>query len=89
MAQKKSKKTSWLRSLLLFIFIPIIIWVLAFLAWFFWRDITRSFDKKGATKTPPRVLRGTEKTQPRRENKSQEKIPEEDRRKLDDILKNR
>jgi len=88
-AQKKSKKRSWLRSLLLFIFIPIIIWILAFVIWFFWRDITRLFDKKGATNTPAGVSRGTKKTQPHRENKSQEKIPEEDRRKLDEILKNR
>ena len=88
MAQKKSKKTSWLRTLLLFIFIPIIIWVLAFMAWFFWRDITKLFDKRGPAKTSPAVSRGTEKAQPRRENKSQEKIPEEDRKKLDEILKN-
>ena len=89
MARKTRRKHRWLRSLVLFVTVPILVWVLAFLAWFFWRDITRLFDKKGATKTPPRVLRGTEKTQPRRENKSQEKIPEEDRRKLDEILKNR
>jgi len=88
-ARKKSKKTSWLRSLLLFLFTPIIIWVLAFLAWFFWRDITKLFDQKAPAKTPPGVSRGTEKIQPRRENRSQEKIPEEDRKKLDEILKNR
>ena len=89
MAQKKSKKTSWLRSLLLFILIPISIWILAFVIWFFWRDITKRFDKRGPAKTPPGVSRGTEKTQPRRDNRSQEKIPEEDRKKLDEILKNR
>ena len=89
MAQKRSKKTSWLRSLLLFIFIPIIIWVLAFLIWFFWRDIAKLFDKRGPAKTPPGVSRGTEKGQSRRDNKSQEKIPDEDRKKLDEILKNR
>jgi len=88
-AQKRSKKTSWLRSLLLFIFIPIIIWVLAFLIWFFWRDIAKLFDKRGPAKTPPGVSRGTEKGQSRRDNKSQEKIPDEDRKKLDEILKNR
>jgi cytoskeletal protein RodZ len=88
-AQKKQKKRSWLRSLLLFIFTPIIIWIIAFLIWFFWRDIAKLFDKRGPAKTPPGVSRGTEKSQPRRDNKSQEKIPEEDRRKLDEILKNR
>jgi len=88
-AQKRSKKRSWLRSFLLFIFIPIIVWILAFLAWFFWRDITKLFDKRGPAKTPPGVSRGTEKTQLRRESNSHEKIPEEDRRKLDEILKNR
>ena len=89
MALKKRKKGSWLRNLLLFIFTPIIIWILAFLVWFFWRDIVKLFDKRGTAKTPPGVSRGAEKTQPRRENKSQEKIPKEDRRKLDEILKNR
>jgi hypothetical protein len=89
MAQKKQKKRSWLRNLLLFIFTPILIWILAFFVWFFWRDIAKLFDKKGPAKTPPGVSRGAEKTQPRRENKSQEKIPEEDRKKLDEILKNR
>ena len=89
MAQKKQRKRSWLRSLLLFIFTPIIIWILAFLVWFFWRDIVKLFDKNAPSKTPPGVSRGAEKTQPRRENKSQEKIPDEDRRKLDEILKNR
>jgi len=78
-----------LKGLLLFIFIPIIIWILAFAIWFFWRDIAKLFDKKGPAKTPPAVSRGTEKTQPRRNNRSQEKIPEEDRKKLDDIIKNR
>jgi len=68
---------------------PILVWVLAFVIWFFWRDIAKLFDKTGPAKKPPAVSRGTEKTQPRRENKSQEKIPEEDRRKLDEILKNR
>ena len=88
-AQKKSNKRGWLKGLLLFIFIPIIIWILAFAIWFFWRDIAKLFDKKGPAKTPPAVSRGTEKTQPRRNNRSQEKIPEEDRKKLDDIIKNR
>ena len=89
MAQKKQKKRRWLRNLLLFIFTPIIIWILAFLVWFFWRDIVELFDKKGSAKPPPGVSRGAEKNQLRRENKSQEKIPDEDRRKLDEILKNR
>ena len=89
MARKTRKKHRWFRSLVLFVMTPILVWVLAFLAWFFWRDITKLFDKRGPAKTPPGVSRGTEKTQLRRENKSQEKIPEEDRKKLDEILKNR
>ncbi|MBI2232194.1 MAG: hypothetical protein HYU46_24255 [Deltaproteobacteria bacterium] len=89
MARKTRRKHRWLRSLVLFVTTPILVWILAFVTWFFWRDITKLFDKKGSAKTPPGVSRGTEKTQPRRENKSQEKIPEEDRRKLDEILKSR
>ena len=68
---------------------PIIIWILAFLIWFFWRDITRLLNLRGPATTVPGVSRENGRTQPRRENKSREKIPEEDRKKLDDILKNR
>ncbi len=89
MARKTRRKHRWLRSLVLFVTVPILVWILAFLAWFFWHDIAKLFDKKGPAKTPPGISRGTEKGQPRRENKSQEKIPEEDRRKLDEILRNR
>jgi hypothetical protein len=88
-AQKKRRKRRWLRNLLLFVCTPVLVWILAFVIWFFWRDIARLFDKKSAIKTPPGASRRPERIEPRRENRSQEKIPEEDRRKLDEILKNR
>lgn len=89
MAQKKSRKRSWLSKLLLFILTPILIWIFAFAIWFFWRDITRLLGGTDQSKAPARDSRKGEKITAPRGNKSQEKIPDEDRRKLDEILKNR
>lgn len=89
MAQNRSRKRSWLKSLLLFIITPLIIWFLAFLIWFFWRDLSRLFDGKNPPKAPAKASRKGEGAEPQRENKPQEKIRDEDRKKLDEVLKTR
>jgi len=88
-ARKKSRTRSWLSKLLLFILTPILIWVFAFVIWFFWRDITRLFEGVDRSKAPAGDSRRGGKMTAPRGNKAQEKIPEEDRRQLDEILKNR
>jgi predicted PurR-regulated permease PerM len=90
-ATKRSRKRSWLRSLLIFIFTPLIIWFFAFVIWFYWSDISRLLSNaKEPSKTSPKTLRKND--QPDRpetaaEKRAQEKILDEDRKQLEDILK--
>jgi hypothetical protein len=85
MARKRSK-TSWLRKLSLFIFTPLVVWLLAFFVWFYWKDITGRFTKgRERTQSTPKATRQVE---PPRQKPS-EKIFDEDREKLEEILKNK
>jgi hypothetical protein len=93
MAQKRRKKRSWLRGLLFYIFFPIFIWFVAFLVWFYWSELIRLIGgetnrSRSATKTS-RQLDKSEKADPAPANRPREKILEEDRKSLEDILKRR
>jgi hypothetical protein len=87
-AKKKKRKRSWLKLLLFFILTPLITWALAFLIWFYWYDITAFSSRQdktprtGASKEVGRSTKPADKT-------SNERIGEEDRRKLDEILKSK
>ena len=84
MAKKKKRKIGWLRKLLLFICTPIIIWFLAFLIWFYWKDLAKSSTaNKG--KTQP-AAKATRQAEPPANKSADEKILDEDRKKLDEIL---
>jgi len=86
--KKRKKKSSWLKTLLFVILTPLIIWGLAFVLWFYWKDITGLTgreDKNPATKANRQVDRPT----PPPDKASRERINEEDRRKLEEILKDR
>jgi hypothetical protein len=84
-AKKKKRKIGWLRKLLLFIFTPIIIWFLAFLIWFYWNDPAKSFTaNKGKPKPVPKATRQAE---PPAKKSADEKILDEDRKRLEEILK--
>ena len=63
---------------------PLIIWALAFLIWFYWYDITGR-DKTPAAKASKEFERPTKPS----DKSAQERIGEEDRRKLEDILKSK
>ena len=93
MAQKKKpKKTSWVKIALLYIFVPIIIWFLAFVAWLYWDDIAKLFFKdSGRERNVPRASRKLEKSDKETtpSKRPQEKILDDDRKKLEDILKQR
>jgi cytoskeletal protein RodZ len=83
-AKKKRGKRSWLRLLLFFILTPFITWALAFLIWFYWYEIT------GRDKTPPtKANKEFERPTKPSDKSAQERIGEEDRRKLEDILKSK
>jgi len=87
-AKRRKKKRNLLKTLLFFIFTPFIIWFLAFVIWFYWNDITARFnrhEKMPSIKANKPMDGSTKPT----EQTSQERIREEDRRKLDEILKNK
>jgi hypothetical protein len=88
MAKKRRRKRSWLRKLLFFICTPLIIWFLAFLIWFYWNDITGLLGRRD--KSPPtKASKEVERSRKPSEKTAQERIGEEDRRKLEDILKSK
>jgi len=91
MAQKKKpQKKGWLKTVLIYIFVPLTIWFLAFLAWLYWDSIAGVFSKEKASQRPAaRPARQKEKTEKTPSNRPQEKILDDDRKKLEDILKRR
>ncbi|HUR71726.1 MAG TPA: hypothetical protein VMZ02_07055 [Candidatus Limnocylindrales bacterium] len=93
MAQKKkAKKTSRLQTSLFYILVPVVIWVLSFIAWLYWDNLTKVFSTdSGREQSAPRATRkldnADKSTAPTK--RSPEKILDEDRKKLEDILKQR
>ncbi len=82
MAKKRRRKTSRLKILLLFIATPLVVWLLAFFTWFYWNDIAR-FARDDRFQSPE----AARKSERPPENKPKEKILDEDRNKLEEILK--
>jgi hypothetical protein len=84
-AKKKKSKRGRLKTVLFFIFTPILIWVLAFLVWFNWDRITQLSARESAGPASSKPAKKIERSG----SPTREKILEEDRQKLDDILKKR
>lgn len=69
------------------------VWLVALLVWFYWYDLTRIFFK--AADKPKDAVKRESKIEPRdkvestKPGQGQEKILDEDRQKLEDILKRR
>ncbi|MGH7854643.1 MAG: hypothetical protein ACREP3_14450 [Candidatus Binatia bacterium] len=92
MARKKQRKRGWLRTLVLFLLIPLAVWSIAFLIWFYWYDLSNLFSREGPGRASPKPPRQTEKDDRRERTPApqpQEKIFEEDRKQLEDVLKRR
>jgi cytoskeletal protein RodZ len=87
-AKKKSRKSSWLKKLLFLILTPLVVWALAFLIWFYWYDITAFTSHQDKTSTPGASKEVGRTTKPS-DKSAQERIGEDDRRKLDEILKSK
>jgi hypothetical protein len=93
-ARKKRKKRSWRRTLLIFTVTPLAIWFVALILWFFWDDMMRLVApprtpaRPGIT-SPRDGERAKERQPPQPAKAARESIPDEDRKKLDDILKRR
>jgi len=86
-AKKKKRQTRWVRTPFLyictFIFTPLVVWFLAFLIWFYWNDITGQRDNT----SPPKASKEIERPTKSSAKSPRERISEEDRKKLEEILK--
>ena len=89
MATRKRKKRSWLGTLIFYILFPLIVWFVAFLLWFYWGDVSAWLSKGDAPPNPPVRVKPRERSDTAPAERPPEKILEEDRRKLDEILKRR
>ena len=89
MVTRNRKKRSWLRTPLFYILFPLVVWFVAFLLWFYWRDVSAWFSKGAAPVNPPARVQPRERSDTAPTKRAPEKILEEDRRKLDEILKRR
>jgi hypothetical protein len=86
-AAKKHKKKSWAKRLAFYLCFPLLVWIAALLIWFYWNNIWDLFGRgREPLRGTPRAAQG-EKSARTPANKSQEKILDEDRRRLEDILK--
>ena len=96
MAQKQKKrknKRGALRTVLFYILFPLMVWFVAFLLWFYWHNLTKLFGHSEPRAKPivkserrsDKVERGASTPA----NQPKEKLSDEDREKLDEILKRR
>ena len=92
MAKKKKRRRST-KTLLLFIVTPLLIWAVAFLLWLYWYDIRAGFNNPQSNPKSPRNSATPAQPSPSRsragKNRTEEKISDEDRKKLEEILEKR
>ena len=92
--KRRKKKGSWLGKLLFFVSVPLIVWFAAFLIWFYWNSLSGFFTGAQKQEAKP-VINGPRRVEPGENsenspaNRPQERILDEDRKKLDDILQRR
>jgi hypothetical protein len=82
----RKKKRGWLRAVVLFVFVPFFVWALAFFVWFNWNNISNLLhsDTRGPT---AKETKRVEKPTTGSEDSPKEKILDQDRRQLEEILK--
>jgi cytoskeletal protein RodZ len=84
-AKKIRRKQSRLKALLFFVLAPFVVWALAFLIWFYWYNLFGRSDNTPPAKAGKEVEQSTQSS----DKSTQERIGEEDRRKLEEILKSK
>lgn len=89
MATRKRKKRSWLKRLLFYILFPLVVWFIAFLLWFYWRDLTALLANHEPAARPAANAIRREHGEAQTAKRPGEKILDEDRKKLEDIIKRR
>jgi hypothetical protein len=90
MAQRQRRKRSWVKTLLVYIFVPLSVWLIAFVIWFYWYDfrdlLVKDKEPKNRSKATRELDKG-EKMERGAAKRPPEKIFEEERKKLQDIIK--
>ncbi len=86
MAPRHKKKKSHLKTLLFFVLTPLIVWGLAFLIWLYWQPPVRPL-AKGEEPKATRNIEKSERSNVPAEKRGQEQILDEERKKLDEILR--
>ena len=87
MVTRKRKKKSWIKGLAFYVGFPLLVWFAAFLIWFYWADLWALLGRdKPPVRAMPKAGR-SEKAEGTAPNRSQEKILDEDRKRLEDVLK--
>lgn len=90
MAQRQRRKRSWVKRLLVYIFVPLSVWFIAFVMWFYWYDFRDFFIKDKEPKNRSKATREFdkgEKVEQKPATRPREKIFDEERKKLEDIIK--
>jgi hypothetical protein len=90
--KKKQRKRTWRRTVLLFLLVPLTVWFAAFLLWFYWYEISDLFAPKDAPRLKTKPAQQSEKNEHRERApgpQPQERIFDEDRKNLEEILKRR
>jgi hypothetical protein len=90
-AKRKRKKISRLKTLLLFVLAPLIVWALAFFIWLYWNDIAKTLTP-GTDRPKPAGKSSGKLEKESAERRSDEPQPKEniqdtERRKLDEIIR--
>jgi hypothetical protein len=90
MAQRRRRKISWIRRFVIYLFVPLTVWLMAFLVWFYWFDLREFFVKDQTAKNRSKAARQIDKSDKAERpaaKRSPEKIFDDERKKLDDIIK--
>ena len=92
--KRRKKQRSWLKKLLFFVSVPLIVWFAAFLIWFYWIGLSGLFTGVQKQEAKPassgsRQIKPGENSENAPAKPSQEKLLDEDRKKLEDILQRR
>jgi hypothetical protein len=92
-AKKKRRKRRSVSVPLLFIITPLLVWLVAFVLWFYWNDIATAFANRQSKGKVPRTSASPSESPPglgrAGNHRPEEKISDEDRKKLEEILEKR
>jgi hypothetical protein len=92
-SRRKAKERHWLGLIVIFVAVPLVVWSVVFLGWLFWPDfagraVPAQISESKKTAGPPE--RKSDRRQDEQSTqRSRERIAEEERKKLNDIIERR